>query len=42
VFLGGEVVSYHAKQMAQHAAMSVAGAHRVHNELVVDNGRTRP
>lgn len=37
VFLAGEVPSYYAKQIAQHAAMSVAGVARVHNELVVES-----
>ena len=39
VFLAGEVPTYYAKQLAQHAAMSVAGVCRVHNELVVENGK---
>jgi osmotically-inducible protein OsmY len=41
VFLMGEVPTYHAKQLAQHAAMSIPGVNRVHNELVVDNPRAR-
>jgi osmotically-inducible protein OsmY len=41
VFLAGEVPTYYAKQLAQHAAMSVEGVQRVHNELVVDHRRTR-
>ena len=41
VFLAGEVPTYYAKQLAQHAAMSVAGVCRVHNELVVENRRAR-
>lgn len=35
VFLAGEVPTYYAKQLAQHAALSVPGVLRVHNELVV-------
>ncbi len=41
VFLTGEVPTYYAKQLAQHAAMSVASVRRVHNELVVEHGRAR-
>ena len=41
MFLAGEVPTYYAKQLAQHAAMSVAGVCRVHNELVVENRRAR-
>jgi osmotically-inducible protein OsmY len=41
VFLAGEVPTYYAKQLAQHAAMSVPGVDRVHNELVVERRRER-
>ena len=41
VYLAGEVPTYYAKQLAQHAAMSVPGVERVHNELVVENRRAQ-
>jgi osmotically-inducible protein OsmY len=41
VVLEGEVPTYYAKQVAQHAAMSVAGVARVYNELVVKYRRAR-
>ncbi len=37
VYLSGKVPTYHAKQSAQQAAMSVAGVERVHNYLVVES-----
>jgi osmotically-inducible protein OsmY len=37
VYLSGKVSTYHAKQSAQQAAMSVAGVERVHNYLVVES-----
>lgn len=35
IILNGEVSSYHLKQLAQVAALRVAGAHRVDNRIVV-------
>ena len=35
LILGGQVPSYHLKQVAQAAALAVTGAHRVRNDLAV-------